>query len=733
MPEGYRKIAPERLKYVMVPPLGNLNDTYDMMSVKIVNEEGELTNFWDYGAANEFEWVPQDDGIYNITVNGRTEDGNIETRSVTTTIRPSTGATVSTNPLVLHYGVQTGSCNMTTPVWARFRQAGVPNSKWVETPARPCRGENHNTNFLLGGMYETTRYEIQHKVGEDGEWSTSTMGKTAEIDVDIPFNYRNVQGLPKSNTEEGIIIHHHLFTLPLAGHVVGGSTATDMDGKLLWYYKTSWADHTKIPVFMFFTPSFQESDRFIAHHGEPDPRSPYNPMQIMMQKTLRVYDMAGNTITRCTVDEVNKQLTEMGKQPIYQFHHDSMIKEDGNIISIIGNERIYEDYPGLEGKKVGLLIDGFIELTTECEVVYSWSWIDHIDPLTSLPKQDPRCETIAPATSSCGSPSIWDETKTEEDPNGILIDWSHANAIQYIPEDGSIILDSRNQNNVLKINYARGKGDGKIIWELGKDGDFEIIKAFEDDEHPWFSAQHSPRLYNNKDLLIFDNSNQRVLPGLEGPQTGKNSRGQVFQLDQKNMIANQTMSAELDGFSYYLGSAQRLENGEAWFLSGFIIPAIEELDPDLSGPQILADVLMDPQGLQSHSYQFDDSTPAGELQYKMVEDAVFSYRSYKMKNMWEQETPLDFNVCCIDSDCGEGRTCSCTCDEVTNIDGEDSRHDERKTNRKNKDKKNKGLRRLLFGGAGDSSSSYEYESDDDSNSYDDTPSPSKCGCVGFMP
>ena len=68
-------IAEERLKYVLVPPLGNLNDTYDTMSAKIVDQNGKLANFWDFGATNEFDGVPIDDGNYTITVTGQTTDG----------------------------------------------------------------------------------------------------------------------------------------------------------------------------------------------------------------------------------------------------------------------------------------------------------------------------------------------------------------------------------------------------------------------------------------------------------------------------------------------------------------------------------------------------------------------------------------------------------------------------------------------------------------------------------
>jgi len=38
----------------------------------------------------------------------------------------------------------------------------------------------------------------------------------------------------------------------------------------------------------------------------------------------------------------------------------------------------------------------------------------------------------------------------------------------------SSFLSSRDQNWIVKINYANGTADGKILWHLGPDGDFNL-------------------------------------------------------------------------------------------------------------------------------------------------------------------------------------------------------------------------------------------------------------------
>ena len=57
--------------------------------------------------------------------------------------------------------------------------------------------------------------------------------------------------------------------------------------------------------------------------------------------------------------------------------------------------------------------------------------------------------------------------------NGV-VDWMHANSIAWSPADDNLIVSVRNQDWVIKINYANGTGDGHIIWKLGADGNFTL-------------------------------------------------------------------------------------------------------------------------------------------------------------------------------------------------------------------------------------------------------------------
>jgi arylsulfate sulfotransferase len=113
---------------------------------------------------------------------------------------------------------------------------------------------------------------------------------------------------------------------------------------------------------------------------------------------------------------------------------------------------------------------------------------------------------------------------------------------------------------VIKIDYRQGRGDGHIIWRLGKDGDFTTDST---DPSPWFSYQHNVHYLDKKTLLLFDNGNVRCFN-----DENCHSRGQAWTIDEENMTATLGRNIDLGNFSDALGSAERLPNGNFVFTSG---------------------------------------------------------------------------------------------------------------------------------------------------------------------
>jgi hypothetical protein len=176
-------------------------------------------------------------------------------------------------------------------------------------------------------------------------------------------------------------------------------------------------------------------------------------------------------------------------------------------------------------------------------------------------------------------------------------DWLHANAVTETP-DGNLLLSLRSQDWVIKIDYQRGRGTGNVIWKLGKDGDFRIVSS---DPDPWFSHQHDATLHVDGSLSLFDNGNVRR----EADENAR-SRGQVFRLDEQNLVAELVLNADLGAYAFALGSAQRLENGNYFFNVGF--------RQDATGISIEVD-------------------PSGNPVYA-IQGSAPEYRTFRMKDLY---------------------------------------------------------------------------------------------------
>jgi hypothetical protein len=137
-----------------------------------------------------------------------------------------------------------------------------------------------------------------------------------------------------------------------------------------------------------------------------------------------------------------------------------------------------------------------------------------------------------------------------------LPDWTHSNCVQLTP-DGNLLLSVRNQNWVLKLDYAGGSGSGAILWTLGPGGDFNLEAG------SWFYAQHYPNILETSGPLItklsvLDNGNDR--PGSDPPLT---SRGLILIINEQDKRARTVWQwpQSPDFYSYWGGDVMPLANG----------------------------------------------------------------------------------------------------------------------------------------------------------------------------
>jgi hypothetical protein len=205
-----------------------------------------------------------------------------------------------------------------------------------------------------------------------------------------------------------------------------------------------------------------------------------------------------------------------------------------------------------------VLADGLVDWDPQKGPVWAWSTADHI-PLSHAPSGVP--------------------------------DWTHANAVVYSPDDGSLLLSMRNQNWIVKINYDNGAGDGSILWHLGPGGDFTLPAG--QDPIEWNYGQHYPILLGPNtsgifSLMFFNNGNNRVLDGA-GNVCGTAgaaacySSVPIMQLNEYMKTAQVLDEVNLSPiFSFCCGNANKLANGDFEYdvAYDFYMPA------NVNGPQV---------------------------------------------------------------------------------------------------------------------------------------------------
>jgi hypothetical protein len=167
-------------------------------------------------------------------------------------------------------------------------------------------------------------------------------------------------------------------------------------------------------------------------------------------------------------------------------------------------------------------------------------------------------------------------------------DWLHTNSVSYTPRDGHLVLSIPEQDWVVKVDYKDGKGSGKVLWRLGEGGDLNLEN---EDKMAWFSYQHDAAFEpaGSDTLVLFDNGHRRQkkedkkdekpapagdtdkdAKGPEKPKEEAPSRGQVWKIDEDGRTAKLLVNAEMGGYAPYMGSAQRLSNGNFHFTASTV-------------------------------------------------------------------------------------------------------------------------------------------------------------------
>jgi len=179
---------------------------------------------------------------------------------------------------------------------------------------------------------------------------------------------------------------------------------------------------------------------------------------------LREVDLAGDTVREISINDLNSELAAAScaecNVTLDTFHHDVEPLPNGHWLSLANTTTVLSSTstpPLTNGPATTVLGDVIVDLDQNMQPVWTWNEFNHLDP-NRQPLNFPE--------------------------------WTHTNAIIYSKGDGNILVSIRNQNWIVKVNYANGAGNGSISWHLGEGGDF--IEGGTDPTD-WEYAQHGPR------------------------------------------------------------------------------------------------------------------------------------------------------------------------------------------------------------------------------------------------
>jgi len=527
--------------FIASPPQGGAVYRY---SVSV--NGGPFRIIRDYSQDPAFVWSPElyeHDATVRVSVriNGTKEimTGDLPYRITSRLGRPTPQVTPTAHPLMALFSAP--ACPEGSKFQVAFRRDG--DEAISRTPAQPCKPSLTN-NVYLAGMRPEADYRIRSELvaGKDVRTSAWLPFRTGILDGDFPPVTVAVPRAPGSTASEPVIMHS-------AASASSGKRpfATDLDGNIIWY----------LPSADFLTRVLPGNRILVLADGMNSVN------MIRRHQILREYDLAGGVIRETNIGRVAEQLERFGirsdcrtggKECVSGFHHEAIRLPNGHVLAIAGLERIMP--AGTQGSKepVDVLGDLVIDLDGELQVTAIWNAFDHLD-IKRASLYNATCK-VGPGSGGC--PPIFLADKA----NG----WTHSNSLNYIPATGDFLISMPEQDWVLKVDWRNGTGSGKVLWRLGKDGDF-TAKA--DDPSPWFSYQHDAGFdpVGSNLLSILDDGHQRFA---KNPKAV--TRGQIWKLDEESRTATLVHNADLGVYAIAVGSAQRLRNGGTTFEAGFINP-----------------------------------------------------------------------------------------------------------------------------------------------------------------
>jgi arylsulfate sulfotransferase len=240
---------------------------------------------------------------------------------------------------------------------------------------------------------------------------------------------------------------------------------SDLNGNLLWAYPLGQGT----PLTILQGARLLPNGHFLIEESFGSQDLLNVPPPTGQIDLIREIDLAGNTIRELSASDLNSRLAAGGFTGIniQDLHHEITVLPNGHIL-LLG--AIFKTISGLTGQAtpVNVLGDVVVDLDANWNPTWVWNEFDHLDPnrqFVSFP------------------------------------DWTHSNAILYSPDDGNLIVSSRDQSWLIKVDYHYGGGAGDVLWRLGYQGDFTLTNG--NSPQDWFYGQHDPNFVSRNTTGTF--------------------------------------------------------------------------------------------------------------------------------------------------------------------------------------------------------------------------------------
>jgi hypothetical protein len=541
----------------------------DFRLMVLFNAPGETSHvMYDFSGKSTFEWTPMVEGSYVVSAVVRDAGGGTTTLNETFVVNPRamSAPVLSTtrNPLVALYSAPACPAGRTMEV--SFDPA---DEDALQTTNRKACDGVLTMNFLIGGMRAQTTYQLRH-VLRNAQGVVVRRGPIRQFTAGAaPPGLTTVRPLtptdPRMSLSEDVLLVTPNFT-----NGTGTAIATDLQGRLIWYY--SGPESADIHICRL-----ERGGNMLVEKSSDFPGD---------DSILREVDLASNILHETTATRVSEGLQALGQPTVTTFHHDAIRLANGHIIVLGSSERIYVDVQGPGA--VDVMGDVIIDLDPELQPVWATNLYDILD-VSRVAVLDEKC---APGRSGC-PPLYLDD---------LANDWTHSNSLAYSPADGNIVFSSRHQDWIMKVDYRDGLGTGGLVWRLGREGDFTLAGTSNDG---WFSHTHDAEYLGTDQIMMYDNGNAN--PDCLADPRQCASFGKVYRLDEVNRIATPVLDANLQNFSFAVGTAQRLSNGNYHFESGSYNGSFKARTHEL--------------------------TPTGEIIFEM-EITARTYRAFRLRDLY---------------------------------------------------------------------------------------------------